>query len=340
MEREGHLRLSVHALITQNSHLGPAIYGGAVDVGCGDVLCRVEGEVIGQSWIVYVEDSGVFLLCARRVIADRLHQIRCLGPHTLQLDPRRRQHRLPVAPEHNRVLGRVRRHRPNPVHVLCGETGFGKRRRQPQNIRLPHLHHRPEFLVEQRRHHVPVPYDRRQVNLSAHMSRKAHLRYRREQPPVRPIVIRQHNILLLRAFPHILHCLEEVPNQSRVLHIRRLISNLFIHLRERRPAQPLPSLRQIQKHQSRLPGHIPPQLRCQRTLCIDNAGKPCDDERERRGDLVRLTLGPPLHLHRHRVLPNGHRYTERRTQLHPDGLDGFVQTSALARMVRSAHPVS
>eukprot|EP00160_Parvularia_atlantis_P000121 Unigene10101_Nuclearia_a/m.30831 Unigene10101_Nuclearia_a/g.30831 ORF Unigene10101_Nuclearia_a/g.30831 Unigene10101_Nuclearia_a/m.30831 type:complete len:307 (-) Unigene10101_Nuclearia_a:1648-2568(-) len=153
----------------------------------------------------------------------------------------------------------------------------------------------------------------------------------------------------------------EAEQRRRVIHVRHgAVDHVLVSLRKRRAAQPRRRradghvsvlARQVKQHERAVVRRVWVQLRRERAADVVDDGKGRDDERERRGDFVRLAraalaAGPgcrvgrgPTRLHRHRVLAHGDRDAQLHAQLDRDRAHGLKQRQVLARMARRDHPV-
>jgi hypothetical protein len=89
----GHFHLAIHALLAQDRHSRAGTFA---DIGCRDVFARVEREMGVEAWIAGVEDAVVFLVRARRVVAQALDVVCHLRPRAMQVDALLGKDRLAV----------------------------------------------------------------------------------------------------------------------------------------------------------------------------------------------------------------------------------------------------
>ncbi len=143
------------------------------------------------------------------------------------------------------------------------------------HIAVAHLHHRAELFVEQRAQRVAVRLV--EIDRQADVAGERHLAQRDEQAAVGTVVIGEQLALVIQPLDQP----EERFEHQRIVDIRRDVADLLVHLRQRRAAQAVLALPQVDQQQRGIQERR--ELRRQRLARI-RARRECgDDQRQRRG---------------------------------------------------------
>ncbi len=195
-------------------------------------------------------------------------------------------------------------------HVrMAAETRLAQGPEDAAQAFARHLQHRPQLFVEKRRHRIPAQLI--QLDVYTGVPGKGHFAYGRKQSAVRAVVIGDHEAELIQRLDHV----KKQAQDARVIHVRRFVTKLIINLRQRRAAEPIFFLAQIDQQQIGLAA-IAAQFRCQGLAHIHHRAEARDDQRQRRRDRVFSPLGVlPHRLHGQRVLADRDRDPQRRAEL-------------------------
>ena len=215
--------------------------------------------------VALVEDPVVLLVRARRVVAQALDGVGDRRPRAVQVDALLRQHGLRVH-DHAHLAVRVG----VPDHVgLAREPRVAKRLHHGRAVGLPHLQDRAQLLVEEhgedavgkvaRQHvrlalvavHVELLRVEREVvedDRHAGAAREGHLAEGREEAAVGAVVVGEDPPRRVQR----LDGAEEGGELRRVVHVRRDVPDLAVHLRERGAAQPVAAAAEIDEDEFRL----------------------------------------------------------------------------------------
>ena len=178
-EHRRHLGLAVHALFAQHRNRGSCA---ARDVGSGDVLGRIEAQRGMQAGIVHIEEPRVFLACALRIVAQRLHAKRHLAPASVQFDARTGKCHSPVGRDRHRGAG----------HGLAQFLAVGS---EPvaledfAHLEDPcgrNLHDRAELFGKTGSDRIR---DVAEIDVETAMAGEGHLQQRHQQPAVGAVVV-------------------------------------------------------------------------------------------------------------------------------------------------------
>ena len=308
-----------------------------------------------------IDPTGGFVLGigARRVVAQFRDAPAHLVPHLMQFAQRRTEHRLGVAPDLDHAT----------IVRLADEVAVLR-----QAVQAQHLHHLvahgrrhlddgAELLVEQclqRQLLAPradladpvlrvapvhaavadaVAFDQQHVDVQAdaEVTGERHLADRRPQAAVAAVVVRQQAAFVAQL----------VDRRNQRFQLRRVVqvggavsagvAGLVQHLRQHRAGHAVAAVAQVDQDQRGVAGL---QLRRQGATHVVQRDEGRDDQRHRRGDLLRFPGIAPARAHRQAVLADRHADAERRAQLHPDRAHGVVQRGILAGLATGSHPVA
>ena len=102
-EGRRHLDLAVDALFAQDRDAGPHPPS---DIGCGDILRRVERRFAHQTRRARGRHRVPGLERALRIVAQRRHAVAGLGPSAMQITPARTPHAAAIAKERQFIVRR------------------------------------------------------------------------------------------------------------------------------------------------------------------------------------------------------------------------------------------
>ncbi len=242
-----------------------------------------------------------------------------LGPARLQRGPVGLDHRAGPGTDHHGAVGAGR------AQVDARQPA--ERRLNRRHVGGAHLHHRAEFLREQRRQHLA---QRGHVEFQTATAGEGHLQHAGEQPAIGPVVVGQQAprpVFLLNG-------LEEPDQVRRIVEIRRHVAELAVHLGQRAAAEAVAAPAQVHQQQAGVAG-IQPDLRRQGTAGICHRRERRHDQGQRRADLPVF----PARAHGQAVLAHRHGDAQRRAQLHADRPDGIEQRLLVRVAAHRGHPV-
>eukprot|EP00754_Rhynchopus_humris_P034199 Rhum_TRINITY_DN15543_c0_g1::Rhum_TRINITY_DN15543_c0_g1_i1::g.161066::m.161066 len=324
-ERPRHLNVAVHALLPQDRHVRR--------VGDGRNRLRdVERQLREETRVLLVQDGVVLLLRALLVVAHRLHQVRRLGPHALQLRTRPAHGLAAARPDHDRLLLRhLADHRHGGLRQALGDEG----RLHGGGVRRAHLQGDAKLLGEHEGEHVRVARRLTEVDVHAAPAGDAHLREGGGDATVGAVVVGEDGLGLAQGRQR----LREGDDGLRRHHVGRLVAHLLVALREDAGAQAPLAGGQVDEEDRRLLRDLL-QVRRQRVAHVADGREGGDDHGEGGDNLLLLAvLVRPDGLHRHRVLADRDRDAQLRCEVHSDALARLVQVVVLLGGAGVHHPV-
>src|SRR3569832_1176667 len=126
---------------------------------------------------------------------------------------------------------------------------------------------------------------------------ESHFAYRDEQAAVRTVVVREQPSFLIEDLDHV----EKFAQRMRGIEISRMMAQTLIHLRQRRSAEPVATLAEIDEDEV-VVAAIGAELRREGFAYIFHRREGADDERQRRRHFAACAGLLPLGLHRQRIL--------------------------------------
>ena len=124
----------------------------------------------------------------------------------------------------------------------------------------------------------------------------------------------------------------------RIIQISRMMTELFINLRQTGPAQTIMALAQINQDQIGITA-IAAQLRGQGFTHIRHRREGGNNQRQRRGHAFLFAVFLPDRFHGHGILAHRNGNAQRRAQFQPHRLDRIIQPGVFAGMTGRGHPV-
>ena len=198
-------------------------------------------------------------------------------------------------------------------------------------ITVPHLHQRTQLFVEENVEVAALAFV--EADIQSGVRGKTHLAQRRQHAAVGTVVIGQQTAFAVEALDQI----EEGFERLRLVHVRRHIAHLFIHLRQRRTAEAIPAHPQIeQQHDGVGVGH---HVRGKCLARIAAGRKGGNDERQRCGNSLVLLAFPPGCLHAHGIFADRDADAELRAQFHAYCFDRIEQRGIFTVVAGGGHPV-
>ena len=126
--------------------------------------------------------------------------------------------------------------------------------------------------------------------------------------------------------------------QSRVINVRGVGTDVLVDLRQCRATQAVTALAEVDQQQGGIAA-IGTQLRGQGTAHITHRCKRRHDQRQRSRYRTVCTILLPDSLHRHGILTNRNGDTQRGTQLGTNRAHGVIQNGILTGVTGGRHPV-
>jgi hypothetical protein len=363
----GHLDVAVNTLLSKDGDLGLGRGGGRRGRAGGGVDEGEEGagKAVLETWrrvrkrtsqyselrdrkggergreltrlLGAFEDRVKLLLGSGRIVSLSLHLVRGLGPHLLELSSGRRIDLFAVVDDLDALVGVGLVDLRDDVDVATREAGSVENVGELEELILRDLEDGSELLVEKGRDRRRALAELVEVDLRSDSAGKAHLGDGGEETSVRSVVIGEDGVWVVGLKR--LDGSEEGADRLGVLDVGRGRADLLEDLREGGSAETLLAAGEVEENEDGLAAVGPELGRPSKGNVIDGS-EGGDDDGHGGGDLSRLAdLVLPLHLHRHRVLPDGDPDAESRAELHPDRLDGGVETGSLSWMRRGRHPV-
>ena len=298
------------------------------DEGRGDVFRGIEGQRHVEPGVGGIQQPVVFLPGAFGIVAQRLHAEAGLRPGPVQLAARGLEQQAVALPETQPVVvGGAAEHMAVPA-----QAG----RLEPLAHRLQiagtDLHHGPQLFGEQGGDGILA--EAGEIDVQPAVAGEGHFAQGHQQPAVGAVVIGQQQAVAVEFLDEG----EEGLHGPRVVEVRRVMADLLVDLRQRRTAEAIAALAQVDQQQ-RAVAPIPPQLRREGAAHVGDRGKGGHDQRQRRGHRPRFAALLPYRLHRQRILAHRDGDTEFRAQLLADRAHGVEQLRILARMAGGRHPV-
>ncbi len=216
--------------------------------------------------------------------------------------------------------------------TMLAKTGVVQLLEHIVRLGVQYLDHYSQLLVEQQRKILSTQFV--QLDADATAAGKGHFTDRDEQPTVGTVMIGQQLLIPV----HLLDQLEEALEGLRIDQIRAMVTQLPVDLGQRRGAQSVLPLTQVDQDQVRI-AQVGSQLRSQGAAHIADRGKGGDDQRQRRGHRPLFALLLPDGLHRHGVFADRDGDPQGRTKLHAHRPHGFVEFGILAVVPGRRHPV-
>jgi hypothetical protein len=152
------------------------------------------------------------------------------------------------------------------------EPGRGKHLSDPLAPASGNLNQRTGFFAEQRRQHILTELI--QLHRQPAVAGESHLTQRRQQTAVGAVMIGQQQTVAVQSADDI----EKRYEPLRIIEIGRPVTGLRIHLSQRRPAQAVFTVTEIDQQQFAVT-LVQLQLRCQRAADIAHRGERRDDQR-------------------------------------------------------------
>src|SRR5471032_220264 len=328
VERSRHFHLAVDALLTQYRNLWANAF---FDVRRGDVLVDVEAELGAKARVVFFQDHVEFLLGAVGVVTQALDLVAGLGPLALQQTALAGKHSVAIEGDVDlTIVDRLTDH----FHAVVQAGGAELCKHVWRGV-LANLDHGAQLFVEQ----DAVDFGRILGNAVEHdvqaaVTGEGHFYNAGQQAAVGTVVVSQQVAVGVQALDHG----EEGFQVFGVIHIRRVLAELAVGLREDRGAHAVLATAQVDQDQ--IGGAlVHAQLRGQGLADVGHRCKTGNDQRQRRGHALVGAVFVPTGGHGHRVLAHRNGDAQLRAQLHADSLDGVVQARVFTWVTGSGHPV-
>ncbi|CCJ89460.1 conserved hypothetical protein [Cronobacter turicensis 564] len=283
VERCRHLDMRVNALLAQHRDFRTRAGG---DKRRGDILFDIERQFHVEARIAVIGFRLMFLIRARRIIAQALHLPGGFRPPHAKLGAAFAVHHVIARRQGEAIacdcLAKIMRAFAKTVifqhalHLLA--LGGGN------------LNHRAQLFVKQRRQRVVA--EGGDIRLDAAVTGKGHLRQRHQQAAVGTVVVGQQFTLRHQRLDGVVEAFQ----LTGVAHVGRLVAKLTIDLRQRRRAQRVMTIAEIDKQQRVIFGG---EFRRHGAAHIFHTGESGDHQRHRRGHLALFAILLPAGFHRH-----------------------------------------
>ncbi len=322
VERRSHLDVAVDALFAQH---GDFRARPRCNAGCSGIVALVERQHRRKAGVAFVLYSIELLLRGLRIVAQPLQRMRRGGPRPMQIDARLIEQDRTLACDANaRVARRL-------AHADAAQAGRLERSDDALALAGRYLQNGAQLLAEKRLEgstwHL-VDVDREPAP-----ARKCHFEQCREKPAVRAIVVGEDSAVGMER----LHRLEKQLQGLGIVDIGRGVAELAVYLRQRRSAEAIPAVAEVDQHEDTL--LIERKQRRQHAPCIGHSCKRGNDQRDRRRHRFVDAVFAPCRAHRHRILADWNAQAKRRTQFHRHCANRFVERCILAAMSGRRHPV-
>ena len=207
--------------------------------------------------------------------------------------------------------------------------------RERSGVGFAHGAHRAQLFVEQRGYRISL-HQRCHIDIHRRMRGEGHFRERYRQPTVGTVVVgHQQASIGSRA-----NSAKERLQACGVVEVWRHVTQLPIHLRQARTAQPLLAGAEVQQEQARVPRFLRDVWR-ERAAHIAHRRERRDNKRHRRPHRLfgGSALFRPARAHGQRILTDRNGDIQRRAQLHAHRAHGVEQGGIFGCIATSRHPV-
>ncbi|CCK08088.1 conserved hypothetical protein [Cronobacter sakazakii 696] len=224
VERGRHFHMRVHALLAQYRDFRARAGG---DKRCGDIFFDIERQLHVKARIAVVGFRLMFLIRAFRVIAQALHLPGGFRPPHAKLGAAFAVHHL-VARRQREAIARDRLAE---IVRAFAKTVIFQYALYLLALGGGNLNHRAQLFIKQCRQRVVA--ESGDIRFNAAVTRKRHLRERHQQAAVGTVVVGQQFTLRHQRLDGVVEAFQ----LTGVAHVGRLVAELAINLRQRRRAQ-------------------------------------------------------------------------------------------------------